>query len=208
MRSSLLLSALAALVVSAPGASAYESPESFRALVIDVVEHELSAWIDDPILIEPLRAQNAFSAGAAEADFQALELSWHGGKTKSPLVRDMLARPGSDALRRRREDAQGVITEIILMDGKGLNAAISDITSDVWQGDEAKFLETFPKGPGAIHVSELARDDSTGMVQTQVSMTVTDPETGEAIGAVTFGIDLERARAVYGETEGAKSTGF
>ena len=73
-----------------------------------------------------------------------------------------------------------------------MNVAISDRTSDYFQGDEAKWQETFLKGPDAVHVSELEFDESTQKVQTQVSLSVTDPETGEVIGAVTLGISLDK----------------
>ncbi len=39
------------------------------------------------------------------------------------------------------------MTEVFVMDARGLNVAASDVTSDYWQGDEEKFSETFPKGP-------------------------------------------------------------
>ena len=79
MRSSLLLSALAALVVSAPGASAYESPESFRALVIDVVEHDKEyvvrfAGPDKPYRLAPLRRITSPAKGARQECTYSLTL--------------------------------------------------------------------------------------------------------------------------------------
>ena len=73
---------------------------------------------------------------------------------------------------------------------KGLNVGQSDPTSDYWQGDEAKWKKTFKVGPNAVHVSEAEMDDSTQMLQSQASVTITDPATGKAIGAITVGINL------------------
>ena len=64
-------------------------------------------------------------------------------------------------------------------------------TSDYWQGDEAKWQNTFGNGSGDIHISEVEYDDSTGSYQSQISMPVTDPETGEMLGAITFGINVQ-----------------
>jgi hypothetical protein len=75
------------------------------------------------------------------------------------------------------------------MDASGLTVAMSDPTSDYWQGDEAKWRETYPAGAGAVHVSEVDLDQSTQTYQSQVSLTVVDA--GEPVGAVTFGVNVE-----------------
>lgn len=190
------LTALAVAATVAQGATASEMSDADQALVVEVVQQELTAWIDDPRLVDALNAQNAYGAEMTPAVIEMLENAWAGGEANSLLIHDVLARPASVVLRERREASQGVVTEIILMDRAGLNAAISDKTTDVWQGDEAKFTETVPRGPGAVFVDAPAVDASTGVLQTQVSMSVTDPATGEVIGAVCFGIDLSRAQAL------------
>jgi hypothetical protein len=46
-------------------------------------------------------------------------------------------------------------------------------------------------GPTAVFIDEVEFDDSTETFQCQVSATVADPATGEALGAVTFGINID-----------------
>ena len=77
------------------------------------------------------------------------------------------------------------------MDNKGLNVAQSVETSDYWQGDEAKWQQTYSVGPDALHISEVEFDDSTGFYQSQASLAIKDPATNEVIGAVTFGINVQ-----------------
>ena len=77
------------------------------------------------------------------------------------------------------------------MDAKGLNVGQSDVTSDYWQGDEAKFQKSFGAGAGAVFVDEAEKDESTQMLQSQASMTIVD-ETGAPIGAITVGINLDK----------------
>jgi len=43
----------------------------------------------------------------------------------------------------------------------------------------------------AIHIGDVKQDKSTQQFQSQVSFAIADPDTGEAIGVITFGIDLE-----------------
>lgn len=83
------------------------------------------------------------------------------------------------------------MTEVCIMDNKGLNVAVSDVTSDYMQGDEAKWQTTYGAGAGEIFIDEVEFDDSSETFQCQVSATVVDPDSGKAIGAVTFGINVE-----------------
>jgi hypothetical protein len=83
-------------------------------------------------------------------------------------------------------------TEIFVMDNKGLNVGQSDITSDYWQGDEAKWQKTYSVGASAIHISDVAKDESTQSFQSQLSLPVVDPANNQVIGAVTIGINVEQ----------------
>jgi len=81
-------------------------------------------------------------------------------------------------------------TEIFVMENQGANVAMTDKTSDYWQGDEDKFRKSFAGGAGAIFVDEVKFDESTQTYQVQVSVPVMDG--GKAIGAITFGIDVDK----------------
>ncbi|MEM6679255.1 MAG: hypothetical protein AAF675_15435 [Pseudomonadota bacterium] len=182
--------------LAATAASAIDRPE-FAGLVEAVAQTELQEWITDPIFLYAIREQNENNGRLRQAKIDFLDQEWRAENGKGPMIYDLLDRQASIILRDRRELSQGVITEIILMDRYGLNVAISDPTSDFWQGDEAKYQETYLRGAGAVHVGEIEFDDSTQLYQTQVSMTVVDPENGNVpIGAVTFGINLEVLQAL------------
>ena len=75
------------------------------------------------------------------------------------------------------------------MDNKGLNVGQSDVTSDFWQGDEAKFQKTYMVDSNVIFIDEYEVDESTGKYQAQISLSIADPDTGDTIGAVTIGLD-------------------
>lgn len=183
--------ALAAL--AAAGAKAQDGIETYAEDVRAYAESDLQAWITDPFVVYALNEANQMNDGMTLEQIEALDQRWRAefGSSEKPMIYDLLDRQASVVLRDRREGSNGVITEIILMDKYGLNVAISDPTSDYYQGDEAKWLDTFLVGPQAVHVSEIYQDESTGVNQTQVSLTIVDPEApDEPIGAVTFGINL------------------
>ena len=107
-----------------------------------------------------------------------------------PLIDGVMAHPASKFLKDKQAASKGIITEIFVMDDKGLNVAQSEVTSDYWQGDEAKFQKSFGVGPDALFVDKPEKDESTQKLQVQASFTLKD-ETGKPIGAVTVGINID-----------------
>lgn len=154
---------------------------------------ELANWLTDPALIDAINAQNAAHAGLTEEAVIALDQQWRAeaGDGGGPLITQLLSAPVSNWLLNQQDATAGFVTEVFVMDNKGLNVAQSVETSDYWQGDEAKWQETYAVGPAALHISEVEFDDSTGFYQSQASLPISDPATGAVIGAITFGINVQ-----------------
>lgn len=182
------IAATLALTALQPAAANEFEPELRNAF-----ENQLKGWIDDPALIEAIKAQNERHAALSEGDIESLDQEWRAEASsgQGPLINEVLGRPASSFLVERKESLGGLITEVIVMDNRGLNVAQSDVTSDYMQGDEAKWQKTFLAGPDSLFIDDLEFDDSTGSFQCQISATIADPATGEAIGAITFGINVE-----------------
>jgi hypothetical protein len=144
-------------------------------------------------LIDAIRAQNARNIWVDAAEIDKLDKSWRAqvGQGSAPMIAEVAATPASARLVAIRKEAGGMFTEIFVMDDKGLTVALSDATSDYWQGDEAKWQQTYLVGAGAVHISEVELDDSTQACQGQVSLTVVDPDTKAPIGAITFGVNVD-----------------
>lgn len=151
-------------------------------------------WTANPVIVAAILEQNTRHAALTQADINALDAAWMGelGKAVQPTVDSIVKTAPSDLLRKHVEDAAGMVTEIFVMDALGLNVASSGITSDFWQGDEAKFTETFPLGAEAVHVSDVEFDESAQTYQIQVSFSVLNPADGTVIGAVTVGLNAEQ----------------
>ncbi len=179
--------ALAMFGAATASANEYESRLSALA------QAEIAAIASSPQVIEAIRTQNAETASYGQPKIDELDQTWRAevGSTGQTMISEVLGRAVSQYLSDQREASAGLFTEIFVMDGKGLNVAQSDVTSDYWQGDEAKWQDTFGQGPGAIHISEIEEDESTQTFQSQVSMTIVDPDNGAAIGAITVGVNIE-----------------
>ncbi|WP_323770307.1 hypothetical protein [Antarctobacter sp.] len=178
----------AALVATPPMAMAVEPHAAMQAYV----DAEIMTWAHDGTIINAIAAQNAETSGYDAIQIDALDKTWRAEVgTGSDLVNGVLKNAAADFLRTQIASSGGMITEIFVMDAQGLNVAASGATSDYWQGDEAKFQETYPKGASAVHFGEIEFDESSQTYQAQISVTITDPASGKPIGAMTIGIDAE-----------------
>jgi hypothetical protein len=179
-------------LAGALGAAPTFAINEFDGPLTELAHGQLAGWLSDPAVVSAVKAQNARNMGLSQSDVMALDEAWRAevGAASSPMITQVLERPASLWLRERKEASAGLVTEVFLMDAHGLNVAQSDTTSDLWQGDEDKFQKTFGVGPAAVHISEIELDESTQTYQSQVSLPILDPATGQAIGAATFGIDV------------------
>lgn len=181
------LLAVSALLLAAVTAGADDVSGKLAALG----RADFPAWLNNPTVIEAVKEQNARNADLSAADIDSLDKQWRAEvkNGSGPLIDATLNNALSTYLKKVKQDAQGMYTEIFVMDNKGLNVGQSDVTSDYWQGDEAKWQKTYPVGPDAIHVGEVELDESTQVFQAQVSLPIVDG--GQAIGAVTVGVNVD-----------------
>ncbi|MBT9383436.1 hypothetical protein KM176_06160 [Pseudooceanicola sp. CBS1P-1] len=165
----------------------------FEASMRDYLESEVLLWAFDPQILAAVRAQNSAHEGLSQDQILTLDGQWRAevGTPNEPMVDAVTKTPLADFLRDRMAGSGGIVTEIFVMDDKGLNVAATGATSDYWQGDEGKFTETYGKGVGAVHVGEVEFDDSAQTYQGQISVSVADPATRELLGALTVGLNAE-----------------
>lgn len=157
------------------------------------LDQNVLPWIAAPAVIAAVQAQNAAHGDLTQAEIDDMDKQWRGeiGAAATPLISSVTGNAVSAFLSEQVAGLGGQVTEVFVMDNRGLNVAASAMTSDYWQGDEAKFQATFEVGLDARHFSDVEKDESTGRYQGQASFTLVDPETGTPIGAVTVGIDAE-----------------
>lgn len=168
--------------------------ESHVELMTRFAQETARAWVVDPEIIAAIKAQNARHANISQGEIDKLDKQWR-AQTKAsarPLIDQVLSTALSKKLLDTKNQARGMITELFVMDNKGLNVGQSDATSDYWQGDEDKWQKTYLAGSGAMFIDEIEMDESTQTFQSQLSLSITDPDTGQVIGAVTVGVDVDQ----------------
>ncbi|MEM6759558.1 MAG: hypothetical protein AAF601_08780 [Pseudomonadota bacterium] len=178
------------LMLSAHAAAASNTAGAAAAYAME----QAAEWLNTPVVLSAITAQNVEHAGMDQASIDSMDTKWRAevGTSSTPLISSVMDTDASAHLVDHVEQSGGVIREVFVMDAVGLNVASSAVTSDYWQGDEAKFTETFMVGPDAVHVSEVEFDESTQSYLVQVSMPISDPASGAVIGAVTFGLDAQQ----------------
>jgi hypothetical protein len=181
-------------VIAILAMTGFAHANQFEAELSALAKGQIAEIAAAPEVVGAVKAQNAETAGYDQAKIDELDTTWRAqaDAADQPMIDAALDSEVSGYLMDVQDGSDGLFTEIFVMDAKGLNVGQSDVTSDYWQGDEAKWQQTFSVGADAIHISELEEDESTQTVQSQVSVSVVDPDSGEVIGAVTFGVNVDK----------------
>jgi len=168
-------------VVSMAGA-AEKAPQK----VIDLASTTLAEIGTDPVIVGEVKAENAKSKSPDQ--IKEMDDKWKAHAGIADYMKQIMDSECGRHLKKIQEGSE-YFAEIFVMDNQGANVAMTDKTSDYWQGDEAKFKKSFDNGKGAVFVDDVEFDDSAQTYLVQVSVPVMDD--GKAIGAITFGIDLD-----------------
>lgn len=182
--------ALAALcIAAAPTVEATPLPGLIDA---DLVERMRQIVVNEVVTMS-VASQNERYGKLTEHEIDSLDRQWVAEQKsgQKPLISATLANPLSNYLTRVQAHSIGLFAEIIIVDQNGLNVGQSNITSDFWQGDEAKYQRTYPEGPNALFIDEAEFEDETKTWRVQVNISIPDPDVpGVAIGAATFEVNL------------------
>lgn len=164
---------------------AEEAPQAVK----DLAATKLAAYGSDPVIVAAVKEQNA--QGKTLDDIKAMDQKWQSTAGIDDFMKSLMESPCGKHLTEIMGSAP-YFAEIFVMDNQGANVAMTGKTSDYWQGDEAKFTKSFAEGAGGVFVDEVEFDDSSQAYLVQVSVPVMAD--GKAIGAITFGIDVEKVQ--------------
>lgn len=155
--------------------------------IVDFAQAKLVKWGTDPIIVNAVKNENA--KGKTLEQIKEVDKKWMATAGIDAFMKSLMDSPCGKHLQELQKSAP-YFAEIFVMDNQGANVCMSEKTSDYWQGDEAKFIESFKGGAGAVHISDVFFDKSTQSYLVQVSFPVKDG--GKVIGAVTVGINVDK----------------
>lgn len=163
-------------------AIAEEAPQKIK----DLAKEKLAQYGEDPVIVKAVLTQNA--EGKTLEAIKTEDQKWRDHAGIADYMKAIMESECGQHLR-SIQNSTPYFAEIFVMDNLGANVAMTDKTSDYWQGDEAKFQKSFNAGSGAIFVDDVEFDDSAQAYLVQVSVPVKNA--GKVIGAITFGIDID-----------------
>ncbi|MFY2507618.1 substrate-binding periplasmic protein [Vibrio pectenicida] len=177
--------------------------EKEKQIIHNIAKSQVITWLNHSTVFDAIKAQNQKHLNMTEEQIIELDNEWRSqeGEDIQPLIDGVLNNELSTYLKKIQLSSNGLYSEIFVVDNKGLNVGQSSITSDYWQGDEAKFKNSFQQGSGTIFIDDIEYDSSSRKFQSQVSMTISDPDSDLPLGAITLGIDVEKALSETGDIE-------
>jgi hypothetical protein len=144
----------------------------------------------NPVLVRATRRQNR--AGLTLDEIKRRDDAWRVSKELTPFKRSQQeSRAGK--LLKRFVDRSTSFNEAFLTDGQGANVAAYPATSDYWQGDEEKWIESYRGGDSRIFIGPLELDDSTQTYAVQISAPVLDRD--RSIGILIVGVTISYLEA-------------
>jgi hypothetical protein len=159
--------------------------EAVPQAALDLVP-SIQGWGSNAVLIAAVKEQN--SHGTSLDSIKQIDAEWQKTDGMNDLMKSLMSN-GAAAELKKLEASRPFYLELFLMDKQGANVAMTNKTSDYWQGDEAKFQKSFIDGKGGVHLGEVKFDNSSQAYLVQISVPVMDG--GKAIGALTVGINLD-----------------
>ncbi|MDF1748793.1 MAG: PDC sensor domain-containing protein [Alphaproteobacteria bacterium] len=162
-----------------------------KMLITNQFIEQVRSLIEVPVTQLTVEDRNESAASIDQAKIDALDKEWRAEREvdDQPLITSVLSSPLSSYLIRIQALSVGLYSAIFVMDKNGLNAGQSAITSDYWQGDEAKFQKTYDVSADAVFIDEPEYSEETATWVAQLNMTIKSAS-GAPIGAVTVDVNL------------------
>ena len=144
----------------------------------------------------PITMNNVFIKSTAEQNAKGITLAaiqkdddaWKAAEEELPIQKEKLNNACAQEMKRVVAKNPTII-EAFVMDNQGAVVCENALTSDYWQGDEAKWTNSFNGGKGGIDVGDVEFDKSANAKLQQISLPIFD-KSGKAIGAITFGVNV------------------
>jgi hypothetical protein len=171
------------VIGSGIGYGAEKAPDK----IVTFANASLIQWGTDPVIVNAVKTENG--KGKSLNQIKEADKKWMETPGVDGFMKSLMESECGKHLQKLQKSAP-YFAEIFAMDNQGANVCMSDKTSDYWQGDEAKFTESYKGGQGAIHMSDVIFDKSSQAYLVQVSVPVKDG--GKVIGAITIGVNVDK----------------
>ncbi len=154
------------------------------------LQHEIekiTKFANDEVIIHAVQTQN--KAGVTINEIRKLDRDWVRGTISQDFVKSLMENPCAVRLKERMKEIPSS-PESFVMDNQGALVCTTQKTSDYWQGDEAKWTDSFKSGIGTTVVSRREYDQSSKSTLVHISVPIMEQQ--KAIGVLCVGINLTK----------------
>src|SRR5262245_9598747 len=144
--------------------------------------NQVVGWASTDRLVRDAQQQSSQPLGRER--IRQIDAAWQRGEDPEGLATSLGSNACADALRALIGTNHG-FGEAFVTDSRGALVCMSRRTSDYWQGDEAKWTRSWAGGTGAVFVSKVSHDDSTGLDLMHISVPIRAG--GGLVGVLTVG---------------------
>jgi len=141
----------------------------------------------NPVFVAAVGKQNA--KGLSLDQIKQIDKEWVEAEDELPIHSELIKNACADEIRKIIKK-NPIIREAFVTDNQGANVGQNDLTSDYWQGDEAKWQDAYNDGKGGVHYGKNKFDKSTNTVLQHIGLPIINPD-GEVIGAVCYGVAID-----------------
>ncbi len=161
------------------------------------IANKVRSWIDSNNIKQLLINSTNAKGDISNNEIKRLDKQWRDNRGREmensiTLISDVFDSQISKKLKRLKKTSEGLFDEIIVTDKQGLNVGLTDISSDYWQGDEEKYLQTVLSNNSKVFIDGIRFDSSSSTFQSQISFSIIDEFEGP-VGMVVLGVNVESA---------------
>jgi hypothetical protein len=161
-----------------------DASDALKAFAKDV----LIPLCTNAVFVQGVKDQNA--KGISLDDIKKQDEEWVNAEEPLPIHDEKMGNASAKEIEKLVKQHNAIV-ETFVMDNQGANVGQNELTSDYWQGDEAKWTESFNDAKGGVHIDKAKLDKSTNMVDQKVALPIVD-EGGKIIGAVCYGLNPDK----------------
>ena len=140
------------------------------------------------VLVRQARAQNEYRTSLEAV--KRIDKDWITAEEELSIQQEKLSNQCAVELKRILQERPAIV-EAFAMDDQGAIVGATRLTSDYWQGDEAKWQNAFNRARGGIDIGTVRFEKATGRKRQCVSLALFTKR-GRVVGTVSYDIAVDK----------------
>ena len=184
----IILFSMAYVLLFANGALAESQEDRLRGDL-----PEIQSAIMQQNLVKTLRIVNENRRDMTQAEIDGLEAIWQAelNSGNQPLITGVVRNITALRLRKVIRDTGRVVSEIKVVDARGISIAQTTVFPSIWLGTDGNTPNIAAADPNMVLISNVESEALNRSRQLEAFFPVADPDTNELIGAVILVVEAE-----------------